>query len=114
MTRNDARALRTCRARTVGSESSSGDVVTVTAYLTCVSSSQPSGSLTMDNSSQRVVGVPLAQHQRRPWTRYVAIGDSLSEGIGDPLPGGGVRGWAVLLAEHLRQVSPEMSFTNLA
>jgi lysophospholipase L1-like esterase len=68
----------------------------------------------MDNSSQRVVGVPLAQHQRRPWTRYVAIGDSLSEGIGDPLPGGGVRGWAVLLAEHLRQVSPEMSFTNLA
>ena len=68
----------------------------------------------MENSSQHVVGVPLAPQQRRPWTRYVAIGDSLSEGLGDPLTGGRLRGWAVLLAEHLRQVSPEMSFTNLA
>jgi lysophospholipase L1-like esterase len=68
----------------------------------------------MENSSQHVVGVPLAPQKRRPWTRYVAIGDSLSEGLGDPLPGGGLRGWAVLLADHLRQFSPEMSFTNLA
>ena len=68
----------------------------------------------MENSSQHVVGVPLALQKSRPWTRYVAIGDSLSEGLGDPLPGGGLGGWAVLLAEHLRQVSPDMSFTNLA
>jgi lysophospholipase L1-like esterase len=68
----------------------------------------------MENTSQRVVGVPLDPHNRRPWARFVAIGDSLSEGLGDPLPGGALRGWAVLLAEHLRQVSPEMSFTNLA
>ena len=68
----------------------------------------------MENSSQHVVGVPLAPHKRRPWTRYVAIGDSLSEGLGDPLPGGGLGGWALLLAEHLGQVRPEMSFTNLA
>ena len=68
----------------------------------------------MENSSQHVVGVPLAPQKRRPWTSYVAIGDSLSEGLGDPLPGGGLGGWAVLLAEHLRQVQPEMSFTNLA
>jgi lysophospholipase L1-like esterase len=68
----------------------------------------------MEDSSQHVVGVPLAPHKRRPWARYVAIGDSLSEGLGDPRPGGGLRGWAVLLAEHLRPFSPELSFTNLA
>jgi lysophospholipase L1-like esterase len=68
----------------------------------------------MENGSQHVVGVPLDPQQRRPWTTYVAIGDSLTEGLGDPLPGGGLRGWAELLAEELRDVSPEMSFTNLA
>ena len=68
----------------------------------------------MENSSQPVVGVPLDPQKPRPWARYVAIGDSLSEGLGDPLPGGDLRGWAVLLAEHLRQASPDMSFTNLA
>jgi lysophospholipase L1-like esterase len=29
---------------------------------------------------------------------YVAIGDSFTEGVGDDLPGGGVRGWADLVA----------------
>jgi lysophospholipase L1-like esterase len=43
-------------------------------------------------------------------TRFVALGDSTTEGLGDPLPGGGWRGWAVLLAEALGQVA----FTNLA
>jgi lysophospholipase L1-like esterase len=33
--------------------------------------------------------------------RFAVLGDSLSEGIGDPLPGGGWRGWAALLAETL-------------
>ncbi|AJT68775.3 hypothetical protein T261_7173 [Streptomyces lydicus] len=33
---------------------------------------------------------------------FVALGDSLTEGLGDPVPGGGWRGWAVLLAEALR------------
>lgn len=50
----------------------------------------------------------------REWKRYVAVGDSLSEGLGDPLPGGGLRGWAALFAEHLRRVSPKLQFTNLA
>src|SRR6188472_1852742 len=68
----------------------------------------------MENSSQQVVGVPLDVQRRRSWARYVAVGDSLSEGLGDPLPGGGLRGWTVLLADHLRQSSPDMSFTNLA
>ena len=33
--------------------------------------------------------------------RFAALGDSLTEGLGDPLPGGGWRGWAALLAESL-------------
>ena len=33
--------------------------------------------------------------------RVVALGDSLTEGLGDPAPGGGWRGWAALLAEGL-------------
>ncbi len=41
-----------------------------------------------------------AQH---PWSRYVAIGDSFTEGIGDPDPTspGGNRGWADRVAEVL-------------
>ncbi|MBL1096813.1 SGNH/GDSL hydrolase family protein [Streptomyces sp. 205] len=31
--------------------------------------------------------------------RFAALGDSLSEGLGDPAAGGGWRGWAALLAE---------------
>jgi lysophospholipase L1-like esterase len=34
-------------------------------------------------------------------TRFVAMGDSTTEGLGDPLPGGGWRGWAALLAGSL-------------
>ncbi|MBY8880644.1 SGNH/GDSL hydrolase family protein [Actinacidiphila acidipaludis] len=33
--------------------------------------------------------------------RFAVLGDSLSEGLGDPLPGGGWRGWAGILAEAL-------------
>lgn len=39
---------------------------------------------------------PLAE-----WRRYVALGDSLTEGVGDPGPGGRLRGWADRLAEGL-------------
>jgi lysophospholipase L1-like esterase len=48
------------------------------------------------------------------WRSYVAVGDSLSEGLGDPLSGGKLRGWAALLAERLRELAPELEFTNLA
>jgi lysophospholipase L1-like esterase len=60
-----------------------------------------------------VPGVPLRTGPRS-WRRYVAIGDSLSEGLGDPVPGGGTRGWATLLAADLRRQQPDLSFTNLA
>lgn len=43
--------------------------------------------------------------------RFVALGDSLTEGVGDPV-GEGWRGWAALLAAGLSEPSAE--FTNLA
>ncbi|MER6090604.1 SGNH/GDSL hydrolase family protein [Streptomyces bluensis] len=42
--------------------------------------------------------------------RFVALGDSLTQGIGDPV-GDGWRGWAALLADGL---GPAADFTNLA
>jgi lysophospholipase L1-like esterase len=43
--------------------------------------------------------------------RFVALGDSLTEGVGDPVPGGW-RGWAALLAPSLAE--QQVQFTNLA
>jgi lysophospholipase L1-like esterase len=51
-----------------------------------------------------------------PWTRYVAIGDSFTEGIGDPEPRspGGFRGWADRVAEVLSDGTSDFSYANLA
>lgn len=51
-----------------------------------------------------------------PWTRYVAIGDSFTEGIGDPEPQnpGGNRGWADRVAEVLSSQTDGFSYANLA
>jgi len=46
-------------------------------------------------------------------TRFVALGDSTTEGLGDPLPGGGWRGWAALLADGLAPPG-RVQLTNLA
>lgn len=47
--------------------------------------------------------------------RYVAIGDSLSEGVGDhPWPDGTPRGWADRLAEQLAAHHGEVDYANLA
>jgi lysophospholipase L1-like esterase len=35
------------------------------------------------------------------WSRYVAIGDSFTEGLDDPYPDGNYRGWADLVADQL-------------
>jgi lysophospholipase L1-like esterase len=45
--------------------------------------------------------------------RLVALGDSLTEGVGDPV-GDGWRGWAALLAEGLAGPEERVEFTNLA
>ena len=51
-----------------------------------------------------------------PWLRYVAIGDSFTEGIGDPEPEspGGHRGWADRVAETLAESSEGFAYANLA
>lgn len=47
--------------------------------------------------------------------RYVAIGDSLSEGVGDdPWPDGSLRGWTDRLAEHLSTHLGGVEYANLA
>src|SRR6058998_757229 len=68
----------------------------------------------MSLSIEMPAGLPFARDTNPRWSRYVAVGDSLSEGVGDPLPGGRLRGWAALLADHLRQAAPDLAFTNLA
>ncbi|MFF7794916.1 GDSL-type esterase/lipase family protein [Streptomyces sp. NPDC007991] len=44
--------------------------------------------------------------------RFVALGDSLTEGVGDPVGDGAWRGWAALLADGLAE--EPVGFTNLA
>lgn len=47
--------------------------------------------------------------------RYVAIGDSFTEGVGDELPDGHVRGWADLVAEGWANTTGEsVEYANLA
>jgi lysophospholipase L1-like esterase len=48
------------------------------------------------------------------FSRYVALGDSTTEGLDDPRPDGGYRGWADRLAEQLTAVNPELRYANLA
>ncbi|MFG6502047.1 SGNH/GDSL hydrolase family protein [Microbacterium sp. P05] len=51
-----------------------------------------------------------------PWRRYVALGDSFTEGIGDPEPGSpdGHRGWADRVAEVLASQVDDFAYANLA
>lgn len=48
--------------------------------------------------------------------RYVALGDSFTEGVGDPDPSrpNGLRGWADRVAEVLAQRTDEFGYANLA
>lgn len=51
-----------------------------------------------------------------PWTRYVALGDSFTEGIGDPdeTRPGYHRGWADRVAETLAEGTQNFAYANLA
>lgn len=52
---------------------------------------------------------------RSGFSSYVAIGDSFTEGVGDELPDGRVRGWADLVATGLALASDEpVRYANLA
>ncbi|RMI35341.1 SGNH/GDSL hydrolase family protein [Nocardia stercoris] len=48
--------------------------------------------------------------------RFVALGDSLTEGVGDPDEArpNGVRGWADRVAAELAQGNPQLQYANLA
>jgi lysophospholipase L1-like esterase len=48
------------------------------------------------------------------FSRYVALGDSTTEGLDDPYPDGTPRGWADRLAERLALENPELGYANLA
>ncbi len=65
-----------------------------------------------DSSSKE----PIAVAVPHPWRRYVALGDSFTEGIGDPNPEsvGGNRGWADRVAEELSRGCGSFSYANLA
>ncbi|GAA1548195.1 SGNH/GDSL hydrolase family protein [Streptomyces albidochromogenes] len=49
-----------------------------------------------------------------PYGRYVALGDSQTEGLGDGDDTTGLRGWADRLAEHLAAANPLLQYANLA
>ena len=63
---------------------------------------------------------PSTGPRPRVWTRYVAIGDSFTEGLvdPDPEPPEGYTGWADLLAVHLDRVAERagqrLAYANLA
>jgi len=45
---------------------------------------------------------------------FAALGDSFTEGVGDPRADGGCRGWADRFAEHLAVCRPGARYANLA
>ena len=54
--------------------------------------------------------------ERRPrrFERYVALGDSSTEGLDDPDGAGGYRGWANRFAEHVAAAQGSLLYANLA
>ncbi|MGN6605868.1 MAG: SGNH/GDSL hydrolase family protein [Jatrophihabitans sp.] len=48
------------------------------------------------------------------YERYVALGDSQTEGLNDGDETTGYRGWADRLAEHLAELDPSVRYANLA
>lgn len=51
--------------------------------------------------------------RRAPWRRFVAIGDSLTEGLGDPVEGYPTTPWADGIADAFKQVHPDFAYLNL-
>lgn len=74
------------------------------------------GQVTEQMAPKNAHKVPAEPARRHPWSRYVAMGDSFTEGIGDPEPSspGGYRGWADRLAEELSRDRDDFRYANLA
>ncbi|MFD5327238.1 SGNH/GDSL hydrolase family protein [Streptomyces sp. NPDC127092] len=66
-----------------------------------------------DRPGRAGTGAAAASAHAPAVTRFVVLGDSLSEGVGDRV-GDGWRGWAALLAEGVSGGREEVAFTNLA
>lgn len=58
----------------------------------------------------------MSNEESHPWRRYVAIGDSFTEGVGDDDENSphGVRGWADRVAEVLSETAEDFAYANLA
>lgn len=58
----------------------------------------------------------IANSEPHPWRRFVALGDSFTEGIGDPDPThpGSHLGWADRVADVLGSQSEDFAYANLA
>lgn len=52
----------------------------------------------------------LAGH---PWHRFAVLGDSVAEGMCEPVDGYGTLQWAERIAAELRQVRPALAYLNL-
>ncbi|WP_457973873.1 SGNH/GDSL hydrolase family protein [Arthrobacter sp. D1-17] len=65
------------------------------------------------NATASLLSATGATH---PWSRYVALGDSFTEGVGDPesRSPGGLRGWADRVAEELSVGHEDFAYANLA
>ena len=60
----------------------------------------------MDRMTERDPGAPIGS--------FVALGDSFTEGLNDPYPSGGYRGWADRVAAVLAAQAPGFGYANLA
>ena len=48
-----------------------------------------------------------------PWRRFVVVGDSIAEGLGDPAPGYPDQPWCDRIAAELRAQQPDLAYLNL-
>lgn len=48
------------------------------------------------------------------WKRFVAIGDSVTEGVGDSINGIPCKSWATHVYDDLKRINPTIEYTNLA
>jgi lysophospholipase L1-like esterase len=71
----------------------------------------PSGRATTLTSDHRIRSDRIQVPRR--FDRYVAIGDSSTEGLDDPDGSGGFRGWADRLAERLSAAQGSLLYANL-
>jgi lysophospholipase L1-like esterase len=66
------------------------------------------------SSAFRLSSLAVELLRDAPWENYVALGDSITAGFGDPVPGYPDGGFATMLTEALRAVRPDLRHSNLA